>query len=330
MGIALIGCGGIAASYRATYANLPGAPLRLVIDRDEELARSVARELGAARFATDWREALAPDVQIIDLSTPNHLHEEPGVALLESGRHVIFQKPLAPSVEACQRIVEAAERGRALGAVYMSDLEDPLFWEWRDALDKGKLGRVTGLRARYAHRGGLSLKASATWRNSKEQTGGGAFIQLSLHHINLACWLLRDTVESVMAYSENLACPGIEGDDTTVCLARFARTGVLGVFESAWSADGSFFSIYGTESSVHCHGTEGSIASGLIVREQSRPAGELRGVDGPNNQHRAFVQACLAGKSPEVSVADGLRDVAVVQSAYLSAREGRRITLSNR
>ncbi|MGC4043736.1 MAG: Gfo/Idh/MocA family oxidoreductase [Armatimonas sp.] len=323
-GIALIGCGGMAAHYRATYAHIPGATLRLVVDTNEALAKQVSQELGATRYSTDWRDALAADIQIADISTPNHLHEEPAVALLESGRHVILQKPMAPTVEACQRIVDATKHSGAIGAVYMSDLEDPLFWDWREAIAAGQLGQVTGIRARYAHRGGLTPPKQQTWRASKEQTGGGAFIQLSLHHINLACWLLQDTVESVMAYSENLACPHIEGDDTTVCLVRFARTGILGVFESSWNADGSGFSIYGTQASAHCHGTEGATTSGLFPRD-AIPANMLRGPDGPKNQHRAFVEACLRGTPPEVGLADGLRDVAVVQAAYLSAAEGRRV-----
>lgn len=326
-GIALIGCGGMAVHYRETYTEIPGAALRLIVDTNEALAEQVAEELGAERYSTDWRDALAPDIQIADISTPNHLHEEPAVALLESGRHVILQKPMAPTVEACKRIVMAAVRGNATGGVYMSDLEDPIVWSWRDAIKNGKLGQVTSIRARYAHRGGLIPSKHRTWRASKEQTGGGAFIQLSLHHINLACWLLKDTVESVMAYSENLACSHLEGDDTTVCLVRFARTGVLGVFESSWNADGSAFSVYGTQASVTCNGTEGSTTSGLFARDYTILPSTLRGPDGQRNQHRAFVEACLRGTLPEVSLADGLRDVAVVQAAYLSAEEGRRVHL---
>jgi predicted dehydrogenase len=328
----------MAANYRQTYASLPSAPLLLVVDINPAVAETVAQELGAARWSVDWRDALVEDIALVDISTPNHLHEEQAVTLLGAGKHVILQKPMAPTVKACVNIVVAAEAAERQAAVYMSDLEDPAVWELREMVQGGYLGRITGVRARYAHRGGLRVPADTAnyWRSSLEKTGGGAFIQLSIHHINLLSWLIGDQITSVMAYSKNLCCPHIEGDDTTVCVAEFEKSGALGVFESAWNAEGSGFEICGTEGTLRFCGTEGGnfvVHSGrpyggeTVIERGNRDRNTMRGAAGTHNQHRAFVEAVQAGTSYPQSATIGLHDVAVCQAVYRSAQEGRRVTL---
>jgi predicted dehydrogenase len=190
----------------------------------------------------------------------------------------------------------------------------------------------------------LSAQPSATnWRGSSEKTGGGSFIQLSLHHTHLLSWILGEQVESVMAYSVNRLCPNIGGDDTTACVCEFS-SGVLGVFESAWNADGTELHLYGSEGSVSMHGGQGAALTvqtnrpfaGRVVRtpdntrctvpasgtmrEQCRP-------DNPLNQHIAFVRAMQENRAPLVSAETGLYDVAVAKAVYLSATEGRRVQI---
>ena len=338
-GLALIGCGGVAAGYRHRYANLPDAEFRLAVDIDGALAERVARELGVARFSTDWRDALSGDIQLVDLSTPNHFHAEQAEALLAAGKHVLIQKPLAPSLDECRRIVRAAEKSRTCAGVYISDLDDPLVSDIRDIVRQGRIGRVTGVRARYAHRGGLSApRRTDYWRGSAAKTGGGSLMQLSIHHVNLVCWLLSDEIDIVTALSTNLMCENIEGDDVSVCAASLAESGALAVFESSWNADGTSLSLYGSEGSVTIHGCEGAAAdvrlngpfSGRVLTVGESGTGRCERADrtGPDNQHAAFVRAALAGAKAEVPVERGLRDVAVIHAAYLSAREGRRVKVS--
>ena len=337
LGIALIGCGGMASHYRGVYANRQGIAFHLVVDVESDVARRVAQELGVAHWSTDWRDALADTIQIADISTPNHLHEEQAVALLEAGKHVMVQKPLAPSVAACHRIVEAAEKNGTSAGVYLSDLEDPAVWDLRELVRQGHFGRITGVRARYAHRGGLTSSPSA-WRGSTEKTGGGSFIQLSIHHTNLASFLLDEPIVSVMGAAKNLMCENVGGDDTAACVAEFSG-GAIGVFESAWNAEGTCFQLYGSEGSVTIHGTEGARIAGRVVKpfvghtlstdHEGRFAREAVGIVrdqvGPFNQHLAFVEAVRAGRPPEVPATVGRTDVAICKAVIRSAETGRRV-----
>nr|CAA9238322.1 hypothetical protein AVDCRST_MAG63-1310 [uncultured Armatimonadetes bacterium] len=346
-GIALIGCGGMAAHYRDSYTSIPGTAYRLVVDADAALARSVAKQLAVPRSSADWRDALAPDIRIADISTPNHLHAEQATALLAAGKHVLLQKPMAPTVPECTQIVEAARASRVTAGVYMSDLEDPLVWDLREMVRGGHLGAISSVRGRYAHRGGLRAQPAVTnWRGSAEKTGGGSFIQLSLHHTNLLSWILGERIASVMAYSANRMCPNIGGDDTTAAVCEFAG-GAPGVFESAWNADGTLLEIFGSEGRVRVFGGQGSAAevvvgrpftTGRVVRAEEPgkvvrvPAcGDLRAHcrrDNPLNQHVAFVEAVLAGREPQVTAETGRYDVAVAKAVYASAEQGRRIAIT--
>ncbi len=339
LGVALIGCGGMASHYRAVYAHREGIAFRLAVDVDADVAQRVATELGVARWSTDWHEALKDDIDIVDISTPNHLHEEQAVALLSAGKHVILQKPLAPSLSACQKIVAATEVRGGTAGVYISDLEDPAVWDLRELIRQGYFGRITGVRARYAHRGGLTAAPSA-WRGSSEKTGGGSFIQLAIHHINLATWLLGEDIVSVVGSGKNLMCENIGGDDTAACVAEFAG-GAIGVFESAWNAEGTCFQLYGSEGSATIFGTEGARIEGRVSRpfvghtlrtdSEGRFSREAVTIvrDGTEafNQHLAFVAAIRRGEAPEVSATVGTRDVAVCKAVLRSSETGRRVTI---
>ncbi len=346
LGIALIGAGGMAKNYRANYAAIPGTRYRLIVDVDAEVAREAAREHGAERSSTDWRDALADDIQIVDISTPNHLHTEQATALLAAGKHVILQKPMAPTVGECQAIVRAAEASGRTAGIYMSDLEDAVAWDLRDIVRTGRIGRISSVRARYAHRGGLSAPPNPNnWRGSAEKTGGGSFMQLSIHHINLLSWILDDKISSVMGYAKNQMCPNIGGDDSAVSIGEFETTGILAIFDSSWNADGSVLEIYGSEGHVRMLGGQGAAVEarlnqpfqGRVVQVDAAnktvltPAGagsrDQCRADNPLNQHVAFVEAILRGEPAPVTAATGLYDVAVVKAVYQSAEEGRRINV---
>jgi predicted dehydrogenase len=344
LGIALIGAGGMAKNYRDNYAAIPGTRYRLIVDVNLDVAREAAAEHGVERFSTDWRDALAGNIQIADISTPNHLHAEQATTLLAGGKHVLLQKPMAPTIEECQAIVRAAEAAGRTAGVYMSDLEDPVAWDLRDIVQGGYLGRVSSVRARYAHKGGLNAPPNPdNWRGSAEKTGGGSFMQLSIHHTNLLSWMLDDSIASVMGYAKNQMCPNIGGDDTAVSVAEFGKSGILAIFDSAWNADGSILEIYGSEGHVKMLGGQGAAVEARLNRpfqgrvmkvpeaNQATMTPAVAGTrnqcraDNPLNQHVAFVQAIQRGEPAPVPADIGLYDVAVVKAVYKSAAEGTRV-----
>ena len=92
----------------------------------EDCYETIAHCSCLLRWSTSFSDCLAEDIDVVDISTPNFLHKKQAVAAIEAGKHVIIQKPLAPSVEEGQRILEAARQSDKNVGMYMSTFNDPL------------------------------------------------------------------------------------------------------------------------------------------------------------------------------------------------------------
>jgi predicted dehydrogenase len=339
--VALVGCGGMARSYRQVYTRLDDVQWAVAVDPNEaELA--ACAELGAKRTSTRFEDALADDVDIVEIATPNHLHEQQAVAALGAGKHVLLQKPMANSLEAADRIVAAArESGRTLG-MYMSSYAEPIVWEVKRMLDQKALGEIQSVRARDAHRGGLRAKPGPhNWRGNRDMTGGGSFIQLSVHAINLMQWWLGARIEQVAAFSDNRLSPNIGGDDVTAAAVRFAN-GVYGTFDSGYASDGGAREIYGTRGSLRISHRELELrlaepyggervpfhydAPGKLMRFPVSGS-PLSDAGNPTNPQRMFVHAVRQNKRPLMTGEDGRQDLAVVMAAYESAQTGKAVAV---
>jgi predicted dehydrogenase len=333
--VALVGCGGMAGLFRKVYTNLPQVEWTLAVDvSDKEL--NDCRALGAKRTSKNFADALAPDIDFVDVSTPNHLHEEQAIAALNAGKHVMLQKPMANNLEAADRIVAAAQKSKGMLAMYMTSHTSPMCWAIKQLLKDGALGKIQSIRARDAHRGGLNAVASeAYWRNSREKTGGGCFIQLSIHAVNMMQWWLDSAVSEVTAFSANQHCPNIGGDDVTTAAVKF-DSGVLGMFDSGYaSAGGGVREIYGTkgflratrEQELELELDEPYESEAISYKPGAKyrktfPSFALDDVSNTHNQTRMFVESILAKKPPHMGAQQGRHDLAVIVAAYESAERG--------
>jgi len=337
--VAVTGAGGEARWYMHAYARCPESELVLVQDIDEAKAQEQGERLGVP-WTTDFDDLLAPDIDIVDVSTPNHLHAEQTIAALEAGKHVICQKPMAPTVAECDRMIAASKRtGRQLG-IYMGALSSPLFYELREMIRRGIFGIISSVSSRGAHRGGYEAKDKSGWRGSAEKTGGGVFIQLAVHPINLFQWLLDDEITQVVARSTNRLCThSIGGDDLTHAVAEFA-SGIYGSFEAGYAAEGGLLAFYGTKGSfVQTAGATFLWSElpweGEIITYAPKGGKEMTQLDptalaerqnplyARYDQHEAFVRAVLKGEPVPVPGEVGRRDVAIIKAVYRAAEEGR-------
>jgi predicted dehydrogenase len=342
--IALVGLG-FSRLILKDYVSAPGVELALLCDLNEDKCRAMSQEHGIP-WTVRFEDCLADGIDAVDVSTPNHLHAEQAMAALEAGKHVLLQKPMAPTVADCRRIVDAGRcAGRAVG-LFMSSLGDPVNHELRAMVAGGAFGKLVSLRGRMAHRNAhVTWKrwnyGSDYWRRKKELVGGGAMALLGIHGINLLPCLAGSAVESVMAYSDNLASREImEGDDVTAAVFRLAG-GPLAVLEASYASESGSFELYGTAGYAFLRGGELRIRldSAWQGRVLELPGGEKETIFSAEDlarfrapfaqeceQHGAFARAVLAGEPVPVGGEDGLRDVAVLEAIYRSARTGRHET----
>jgi predicted dehydrogenase len=339
--VAVTGAGGEARLYMGSYAQSELADLVLVQDIDAGKAEEQAGRFDS-RWTTDFNDLLGDGIDVVDVSTPNHLHEEQTISALRAGKHVICQKPMAPTVAACDRMIQTAEQtGRKLG-MYMGSLASPLFHELREMIRLGAFGTISSLTWRGAHRGGYEAKDRTAWRGSVEKTGGGAFIQLAIHGVNLFQWLMGEDITEVSARSTNRLCQhSIGGDDLTHAVAEFSG-GAYASFEAGYSAEGGIMALYGTKGSfVQVAGMTllwlVDSWDGDVISYTAQPGKEMTQLDASEigrraaplgaqyDQHEAFIRALVEGREPPVAGAVGRRDVAVCKAVYRSAEEAKSI-----
>jgi predicted dehydrogenase len=309
------------------------------VDVDAAEAEAAKADTGAGRASANFVDALAPDVDAVVISTPNHLHEKHAVAALDAGKHVLLQKPMAPTTAECDEILAAQQRSGATLGIYMNLLDHPLFHDIARMVEQGFLGKIVLYSARLAHRGGLQWGgAGVNWRASRARTGGGSFIQLGVHYQHLMRLLLKTAVLRVQAFSTNVACPHLEGDDLTLAQYELS-SGALGEIQTSWCCQEEHVSILGTKGSIHYRDLrrveyvgEGGQYDGDVLHlrgdgslEVLEPclSPEWGDAKNPYNQQRRFFEALLAGRRPEVTGEEGREDVRLVESCYAAAAAGR-------
>jgi UDP-N-acetyl-2-amino-2-deoxyglucuronate dehydrogenase len=359
---AFVGCGGIAEHYLSIYRDLPWVELVACVDTDLSRANRAAKQAGAqALAASDLQAALAPEVDVVVINTPNHLHREQTLAALDAGKHVLLQKPVAAQLADAEAIAAAASKAAARGIIsglYLSYFDQSLMHDLRAMIAAGWFGELTHLYARLMHRGGLVVskqiqQGQANWRASLAQTGGGCFIQLAVHYVHLFQWMMNARVTRVMAMAKNLHCPGIEGEDLACAILEFSN-GALATLDMAWNTAGEQLSLHGTRGTAEYIGNQTLVLDsdagafrGHVIQYTGASASQSPGAPGaaitqqtqtiiapllgdaqnPFNQHRLFLEAVREGKAAPVSIASGVEDLRVVQAVYESARTGQAVTL---
>ena len=231
MRFGLVGAGEIGGVRADALSRSPGCTLVAVADTDRARAESVARPHRAAALE-DFRELIARDnLDAVIVSTPPGSHEEVTLAALEAGKHVVCEKPLAPGVDACGRMVEVARRHSLVLATGFCQRYFPAIQFVKKSVESGAIGELTHVRAYTGHPGLSELRKP--WMSSKSATGGGALMDNGIHIIDLVGHILGDIIEVYGAASHNTwKLDGVE--DHGIALLR-NRTGKTATIEAGWN-----------------------------------------------------------------------------------------------
>ena len=188
--IALIGAGGIATHAHApAYENMDNVEIAGVCDIIEEKAKIMAERLGTPFWCTDYKKLFdIPELDAVDICTPNYLHSIIAVDALNRGINVFCEKPDAVSVSEAEKMKTAAEISGKVLMVMRNNRYMEISSYLKKYIEDGKMGEIYAARCGWQRRRGIPGKGG--WFTTKEQSGGGPLIDLGVHMIDLSIWLM--------------------------------------------------------------------------------------------------------------------------------------------
>ncbi|WP_331436739.1 Gfo/Idh/MocA family protein [Gordoniibacillus kamchatkensis] len=274
--IGLIGLGFMGKTHLETYLRLEreGLPIRVAalcdIDAEKLEGRSAGGNIDTGGAAIDYDrfakyvsvEDMLQNEQLdmVDIALPTYLHKDVTVQCLNSGVHVLCEKPMALSSDECDAMIHAAEKNGKQLMIGQCLRFWPAYEYLKAAVDEGTYGKVTG---GYFFRGG-STPTWGPWLLEKEKSGG-ALVDMHVHDIDMIHWLFGKP-EAVSAQARNVI-PG-SGYDIVSAHYKYADGKVVGA-QADWTLQGDF----GFEMSFRVNFERGNIVfggSGLRVNPAAR------------------------------------------------------------
>jgi UDP-N-acetyl-2-amino-2-deoxyglucuronate dehydrogenase len=228
---ALVGCGSIARKHAQVLHNyLDEADIAAFVDVDEARSREFSQKFGAPGFTSpgEMMRQVGDSVDVISVLTPSGAHCGNVLELVQYGRPLVVEKPLALRLEDADRMIEACDmHGVKLFVVHQNRYNPPIV-KAREALDHGRLGRLALGTVRLRWTRDQAYYDSESWRGTWRYDGG-VFMNQAAHHIDMLTWFFGP-VESVRAMAATRLVT-IECEDTGVAVVRF-ESGALGVIEA--------------------------------------------------------------------------------------------------
>ena len=192
--LGLIGAGGIAQAHCRAISEIDGAELVAASDLVQANVERTASRWGIPKTFNDYNEMLKMDeLDGVVVCTPTAVHAPPTIAALKAGKHVLCEKPLATTVEDCQRIAEAASRSGRKVTVHHQMRFVPTFERAKELIDNGHIGKVFAIEADYYHDMRRRAMRFDHWRLNP-QTYQNIVLGGACHPIDLMQWILGDEI----------------------------------------------------------------------------------------------------------------------------------------
>jgi 1,5-anhydro-D-fructose reductase (1,5-anhydro-D-mannitol-forming) len=316
----IVGCGDVTEVKSGPgFQKAAGSALVAVMRRNGALAADYAKRHGVPRSYDDAAALIAdPEVDAVYVATPPDTHASYAVQVAAAGKPAYVEKPMARHAAECDRMVEAFARARLPLFVAYYRRRLPRFLEAQKLLAEGAIGLVTGVRYQGS---GPKHRDAAGWRLDAAQAGGGHFLDVGSHVLDLMDFLFGPLLD-VAGTAANLA--GVSPVEDAVAMSFRFASGLPGA--AAWN-----FSSAVTEDSVVVTGTEGRLAFAVFTNEplQLENGQGTQAIDRPNPPHVAqpLIQTVvddLLGRGTCPSTGESARRTTQVMDAVLAGYYGRR------
>jgi predicted dehydrogenase len=340
--VGVIGAGGISRWHMPGWQASEHAEVVAASDIYEPGLQDWGKTFGVTRLIPDWRELLAdPDIDIIDICTPNMLHADQVISALDAGKHVICEKPLAPTPGEIRRMIAARDRsGKLLMTAQHFRFKGNSQAMKKEILD-GALGDIYHARAWMLRRNGLIPTPTFV---RKELSGGGPCIDIGVHILDLTLWMMgnpKPVAVSGVAAAPLAHIPGqwatwrdapvpenFDVEDFAAAFVRF-ENGATMVLEVSWllhhDTEGEDMQmwLYGAKGGSHWPKCE-VYSSNYATRQLYNRT--LKLTKDPMEPHAMecieFARAIAEERPSPVPPEHSLQVLAILDGIYRSQREG--------
>ena len=261
------GVGWMAKTHALSYAmaptifgNAPARPvLEMLAEATDKLAQHAAANYGARRWTSDWRKLVNdPNVDLVDITTPNHLHKEMVLAAAAAGKHVYCEKPLGLNADETREMAAAVRKAGVLNLVGHNYPHNPIHSLARDVIRSGEIGELVNVRVSFNVDFLADEGIPFIWRCDRKLAGSGTVGDINVHVFSLTEYLIgpiaevcaklttvvkrRKVIEGASIGRPNEASGetqmrAVDTDDAVQMIATF-ENGCTGIFDTSRVAHG--------------------------------------------------------------------------------------------
>jgi myo-inositol 2-dehydrogenase / D-chiro-inositol 1-dehydrogenase len=344
LGVGLIGCGAIVrAAHLPALVAISDARVIAVADPDPASVDAARSRLPEARpFSSAEALLRGADIDAVVVAVPSALHADVAVGVLDAGKHLYLEKPIATDLADGRRVVDAWRRAGRVGVIGFNYRRNPLHESAAALLRRGAIGKPLTFRTVFST---FSPDAGPTrpWRHERA-AGGGALLDLASHHIDLIRFLSGAEVIRVSAHVDSHRSE----DDTAALLLELSTGCTADIFVTMSSAETDVVEIYGESGRIvvdryrhhtvrvdplRAHRSARDYTTSLAdhVRGLRYAVAKRRAIAHEPSFARtmqAFVDSCRANRAMNPDLGDGFASLAVVVAAEEAARSGRSVDVS--
>lgn len=335
LGYAIVGLGGYGLGrIIPQFQNCQHSRLVALVSGDPAKARKVAQEYGVPErgiysYSDFDRIRDNPDIDIVYICLPVFMHAEYTIRAAQAGKHVMCEKPMAINPAECEQMIAACRKaGKKLMIGYRSRFEPHNV----EAIRLARAGAIGNIRYFRSEHGFVAGDAN-TWRMKKAQSGGGSLMDIGIYALQAARYMTGEEPVAVFAKeTTNRSDPRFREVEDMIDFQLEFPSGAIGSCMSMYSANRNQFVLMGDKGRIELEPATAYSGQRMWVGQERSDKTEVKPPPGPYanqwvGQLDHMAQCVMQNREPLVPGEEGLRDIRIIEAAYRSAREQKRIVV---
>lgn len=340
--VGIIGCGKITQTRHAPeYDENPNAEIIGVYDFNQQRCIQIAMAIGCKAYTSVEELLEDPEIEAVSVCSPNFTHAEYTMKALESGKHVLVEKPIALDPADSKKMIEKAKEVGKILMVGHNQRLNPTHKRAKEVLESGAIGDIISIQSNFKHSGPENWSITSnnsTWFFDKSKANFGAMGDLGAHKIDIIRFLLGTEFDKVNATIMTLDKRGPDGnligvDDNAFCFFKMAN-GIPGIMHVSWTNYGDEDNstvIYGTKGVMKIFG---DYADDIVLemRDHTTVKYTVSKMQTNDNQTKSgiideFIASIVENREPLITGQDGHNTLSVITACFESSEKGEWVTV---